>query len=110
MRVRILFYTHASLIPIQIPCFDEPSVNVCVPSFSELNNFELLVTSCCLAYTTASNHRSVCPHSYAYKTTSTARRFVEDGCVRFVLSPERSVCALMRISSKSRALVCFGEV
>ena len=30
MRVRILFYTRASLTPIQIPCFDEPSVNVCV--------------------------------------------------------------------------------
>ena len=99
MRVRILFYTRASLTPIQIPCFDEPSVNVCVSSFSELN-LELLVTSCCLAYTTASNHRSVCPPSYAYKTTSTARRFDGDGCARFVLSPARSVCALVRISFK----------
>ena len=30
VRVRILFYTRASLTPIQIPCFDQPSVNVCV--------------------------------------------------------------------------------
>ena len=60
MRVRILFYTRASLTPIQIPCFDEPSVNVCVPSFSELSNLELLVTSCCLAYTTVRMYVLMC--------------------------------------------------
>ena len=68
--------------------------------FQRAQQLELLVTSCCLAYTTASNHRSVCTPSYAYKTTSTAQRFVGDGCARFVLSPARSVCALMRISFK----------